>query len=139
MIDFNSDLGKHVHERLLNENVIWLTTVSSDGTPQPNPVWFYWDGDCFIIYTPPNTAKLKNIDLNPGVSLHFEGATPLGGDVAVFIGNAEVDNSPLKPDPGYIKKYTKIATEEWGRTVDDLFEEYSSVIKIQPTKLRGFY
>jgi PPOX class probable F420-dependent enzyme len=139
MIDFNSDLGKHVQERLLNENVIWLTTVSPDGTPQPNPVWFFWNGDCFIIYTPPNTVKLKNIDQNPIVSLHFEGATSLGGDVAVFIGKAEFDNSPLEPDPGYVEKYTKIATEEWGRSVDDLFEEYSSLICIRPKKLRGFY
>jgi PPOX class probable F420-dependent enzyme len=139
MIDLVSDLGKHVHKRLLNETVIWLTTVSSDGTPQPNPVWFFWDGESFIIYTPPNTVKLKNIDTNPQVSLHFEGATALGGDVAVFIGKAEVEKSPLEPDPGYVKKYLKVAKEEWGRTVDDLFKEYSALIRIQPTRLRGFY
>jgi PPOX class probable F420-dependent enzyme len=139
MIDLESDLGKHVHERLMNETVIWLTTVSSDGTPQPNPVWFFWNGDSFIIYTPPNTAKLKNIKSNPQVSLHFEGATPLGGDVAVFIGKAEVEASPLEPDPGYIGKYSKIATEEWGRTVEDLFEEYSTLILVRPIRLRGFH
>ena len=25
--------------------MIWLTTMGSDGTPQPTPVWFLWDGD----------------------------------------------------------------------------------------------
>jgi PPOX class probable F420-dependent enzyme len=140
MIDFNTDLGKHVHKRLLNEKVIWLTTVSSDGTPQPNPVWFFWDGEYFIIFTPWNTAKLNNIDLNSSVSLNFEGATPQGGDVTVFIGSAEVENSPLDPDPGYVEKYTNLIAEVWeGRTVDDFFEEYNSVIRIQPTKLRGFF
>lgn len=140
MIDFNTDLGKHVYKRLLNEQVIWLTTVSSDGTPQPNPVWFFWDGEYFIVYTPRDTAKLKNIDLNSSVSLHFEGTTPQGGDVTVFIGSAEVESSPFDPDPGYVEKYTNLIAEVWeGRTAEDFFEEYNSVIRIRPTKLRGFF
>jgi hypothetical protein len=38
MIDLTSEFGQHVAKRLVKEQVIWLTTVSSDGTPQPNPV-----------------------------------------------------------------------------------------------------
>ena len=30
--------------RLTGEMTIWLTTVGRDGTPQPNPAGFLWDG-----------------------------------------------------------------------------------------------
>ena len=43
-IDTSSSFGRRVVERLENEHVVWLTTVAADGTPQPSPVWFLWDG-----------------------------------------------------------------------------------------------
>ena len=139
MIDFSSEFGQHVAARLAKEQVIWLTTVSMDGTPQPNPVWFYWDGESFLIYTPPTTSKLKNIARNPKVSLNFEGANALGGDIVVFTGLAAVEHNGSGPDPGYVKKYLQTATEEWGRTIDDLYEEYSVAIRVKPDRLRGLY
>ena len=36
--------GACVAQRLREDAVIWLTTVAANGTPQPNPVWFLWDG-----------------------------------------------------------------------------------------------
>ena len=36
----------------------WMTTVGDDGTPQPNPVWFLWDEDGFLVFSghgPPTT------------------------------------------------------------------------------------
>jgi PPOX class probable F420-dependent enzyme len=138
MIDFSSEFGKHVVSRLEQEDVIWLTTVSSDGTPQPNPVWFYWNGENFTIYTTPNASKLTNITVNPRVSLNFEGASPLGGDVVVFTGKATINKIHSKPDPGYVKKYESIVTDEWNRTIDDLYDEYSVTINIKPQRLRGF-
>ena len=138
MIDFTSEFGKHVVTRLEQEKVIWLTTVSANGTPQPNPVWFYWNGENFLIYTTPNASKLKNITLNPRISLNFEGASTLGGDVVVFTGDAIIENNRSNSDPGYVKKYLRIVTDEWNRTIDDLYEEYSVTLRIKPQKLRGF-
>ena len=40
--DAGTPFGDRVRERLVDEQVIWLTTVGADGTPQPNPVWFLW-------------------------------------------------------------------------------------------------
>ncbi|HEU5025935.1 MAG TPA: hypothetical protein VFV01_13535 [Spirillospora sp.] len=37
-------LGERVRRRLTRETTIRLTTVGRDGTPQPNPVGFLWDG-----------------------------------------------------------------------------------------------
>jgi len=36
--------GERVRRRLTGEMTIWLTRVGRDGTPQPNPVGFGWDG-----------------------------------------------------------------------------------------------
>ena len=130
------EIDSHVAERLIDEKVIWLTTVSSDGTPQPNPVWFYWTGNSFVIYSSPSSAKLKNIAQNPKVSLNFEGAEILGGDVVVFNGEASVNQQCVAVDPGYTKKYL-VAVAEWGRTPEDLFAEYSVEIHIVPTKIRS--
>jgi len=129
------EIGSHVAERLTEETVIWLTTVSSDGTPQPNPVWFYWTGNTFIIYSSPSSAKLKNIYQNPKVSLNFEGAETLGGDVIVFTGEAHPKQSCLAADPRYIRKYSAAAAKR-GRTPEDLIAEYSVEIQVVPTKVR---
>ena len=78
------EINPQVLKRLEKELVIWLTTVSPAGMPEPNPVWFYWDGDCFVIYTPPSSAKFKNIARNSRVSLNLAGSEALGGDVVIL-------------------------------------------------------
>ncbi len=36
--------GERVRRRLTGEMTTWLTTAGRDGTPQPNPAGFGWDG-----------------------------------------------------------------------------------------------
>jgi predicted pyridoxine 5'-phosphate oxidase superfamily flavin-nucleotide-binding protein len=38
--DSGTAFGERVRRRLREEQVIWITTVGKDGTPQPNPVGF---------------------------------------------------------------------------------------------------
>ena len=40
IIDPTSELGAKVTRRVEEQTLAWLTTVASDGTPQPDPVWF---------------------------------------------------------------------------------------------------
>lgn len=138
MIDFTSEFGKRVLQRLENEPVIWITTVFPNGTPQPNPVWFYFDGECVLIYTRPGSIKLKNLSRNPRVSLHFEGATPVGGDVVIFHGTACLERETPATHPGYAQKYAKIAMDQWQVSMEDLFKEYSVLLRITLLKVRGF-
>ena len=44
-------LKPQVEERLGATDLIWLTTVTPEGEPQPSLVWFWWDGDTFLIYS----------------------------------------------------------------------------------------
>jgi PPOX class probable F420-dependent enzyme len=135
MIMPDLEINPHILKRLEEEPVIWLTTVSSDGSPKPNPVWFYWTGSSFVIYTPPSSAKVKNIARNAKVSLNLSGTEALGGDVVIFAGEAHTREHITVADPGYVKKYLA-AAQVWGRTPEDMLEEYSVEIRITPTKLR---
>ncbi|MCA1724947.1 MAG: TIGR03667 family PPOX class F420-dependent oxidoreductase [Thermomicrobia bacterium] len=86
-IDTTTDFGKRVERRLREETIIWLTTVRRDGTPQPTPVWFLWDGENVLIYSRPNQQKQRNIEHSPKVSLHFDG-DGRGGDIIVLTGES---------------------------------------------------
>ena len=137
MIDFRGTFGLRVLHRLQEETIVWLTTVSANGTPQPNPVWFYWDGETCLIYTKPDSAKLRHIERNPKVALSFEGATQAGGDVVVLTGEARViPGAPPIPE-GYQRKYQEVLLA-LGQTWDGLLHEYSVAIRVKPAKYRGF-
>ena len=72
LIDTATDSGRRVAQRLENERLVWLTTVAPDGTPQPSPVWFLWDGGSVLIYSQPNRPKLRHIQRNPNVASNFD-------------------------------------------------------------------
>src|SRR4051794_24730378 len=90
MIDLSGDFGSRAAKRLDTEIVIWLTTVSADGTPQPTPVWFLWENETVLIYSQANQAKLRNIQRNPKVALHFD-SDGTGGNIVVITGEARID------------------------------------------------
>jgi PPOX class probable F420-dependent enzyme len=136
MIDFTTKLGVNASKRLQTEQLIWLTTTSLDGTPQPNPVWFHWDGKTISVRSQPDSHKLRNISRNPKVSVNFQ-ANAEGGNVIVLTGDATIDKNPPKPDPRFIEKYRE-AIPKIGHTPESLAASYSVLIRILPSKLRGF-
>jgi PPOX class probable F420-dependent enzyme len=136
MIDLTTKLGAQAAQRLQQDYIIWLTTVSRDGTPQPNPVWFYWDGKSILIYTQPTSHKLKNISRNPRVSVNFQ-ANDEGDEVIVLTGDASIDKNPPPHDSRYIEKY-RTHIPKIGLTPESLAASYSTLICVSPTSLRGF-
>ena len=136
MIDFTTELGKHAEKRLSEEYVVWLTTVSQTASPQPNPVWFYWDGKVLLLYSQPSAHKVRNIARNPRVSVNFQ-ADDDGGDIVVLTGTASIEKNPPKHDQRYIQKY-RSHIPKIGLTPESLASTYSVEIKVTPEKLRGF-
>jgi PPOX class probable F420-dependent enzyme len=65
MLDTTTEAGGRAERRLREEEIAWLTTVRSDGQPQSVPVWFFWDGEKFLVYSRPGRQKLRNIDRDP--------------------------------------------------------------------------
>jgi PPOX class probable F420-dependent enzyme len=137
-LDLSSDFGRKVADRLQSEAVVWLTTTSADGTPQPNPVWFLFHDGAFLVFSQPHQAKIANIARNPHVSLNLN-STPQGDDVAVIAGSAVSD--PAGPTDAEWAAYTAKYGEgiaSIGLTPEGMLATYSNLIRITPEKLRGF-
>jgi PPOX class probable F420-dependent enzyme len=137
LIDTSTDFGQRVTGRLHDEIVIWLVTVDPNGTPEPSPVWFYWDDEAFLIYSLRGTPRERNIKRNPRVALHFDSA--LGGNVVIFTGEAHIDDGApsAHAHAEYANKY-RANFVRIGSTPERFSLRYSLPIRVRPTKLRGF-
>lgn len=136
-LDQSTEFGARVARRLGSDEVIWLSTVRADGTPEPTPVWFYWDGQTFLIYSQPNTPKLRHIQANPHVALNLNSSAQ-GGDVVIFTGEARIarNEPPASAVPQYLAKY-RDPIARIGMTPDSFAQGYSVPIRVEPMKVRG--
>lgn len=131
-------LNAQAEQRLRDELIIWLTTVSPSGQPQTSPVWFLWDGAEFLVYSLPNTVRTSNIQANPQVSLNLDGDGQ-GGSVVTIEGVARIDlEAPASSGiPPYSAKYRqKIAGSGW--TPESFAADYPIPIRITPTRARSW-
>jgi PPOX class probable F420-dependent enzyme len=138
VIDPSTENGARVSARLRDEQVAWLVTVAADGTPVPTPIWFLWDGETLLVYSQPNTPKLRHIASNPRVALAMR--TDERGDTLVVIsGDAAVDDAtPAAFElPEYVDKYRE-AIARLGFNAEEFSGEYSVPIRIRPTRLRAW-
>lgn len=46
-----------------------LATIRPDGTPQVNPMWFFWDGERVRFTNSTKRQKFRNVSANPEVAL----------------------------------------------------------------------
>jgi PPOX class probable F420-dependent enzyme len=136
-IDTSTDFGARATRHLEDDRIVWLATVGPDGTPQPSPVWFLWDGDTALIYSQPSAPKLRNIEQRPRVSLHFN-CTASGGDVVILTGDASLDTGtpPVNENAAYRDKYAD-GIRDIGMTPEAFAQAYSVPIRVRPTSLRG--
>lgn len=137
MINFSDELGQRALHRIQSEQVIWLTTVSPSGAPQPRPVWFVWYGEAFVIYSIPTAKKIIHITHNPNVALHFN-TDAEGEDVQVILGRAHLDPTapPARLNNAYSEKYhTGILA--LGMDEAQYSAMFSAAIRVTPTRLRG--
>jgi PPOX class probable F420-dependent enzyme len=137
LIDTATDFGRRVAQRLENERLVWLTTVAQDGTPQPSPIWFLWDGRSVLMYSRPNTPKLRHIQRNPNVSLNFDG-NGQGGDIVVLTGQAHIADGepPANKLAAYTDKYGEMI-RRIGMDADTFAKGYSVPVRITLARLRG--
>jgi PPOX class probable F420-dependent enzyme len=137
-IDTSTPFGKRVRDRLENEIVVWLVTVAPDGTPQPSLVWFYWHEESMLIYSQPGKPKVRNIEQNARVSVHFDSDTRTG-NVVVFTGSAVIDSAipPVHEMPGYAAKYHDEILRIGFPDEKSFAQAYSVPIRITPEKLWG--
>ena len=109
VIDPGTEKGARADARLRDELVVWLITVSADGSPVPTPVWFWWDGETVLVYSQREKPKLRHIAANPRVSLAMR-TDELGDEITVLAGEAVVDPSlpSAAEHAGYRQKYADL-------------------------------
>lgn len=138
VMDTTTPFGARAETRLKNDQIIWLTTVRHDGMPQPTPVWFLWENGTMLIFSEPNQQKIRNIQRDDKVALHFD-SDGRGGNIVVFEGQAEIlDSAPSQETfAAYFDKYRE-GIKGLGMAPDEMVKKYSTAIRIRPAKLRGF-
>lgn len=129
--------GERVARRLRDEPIMWLTTVGADGTPQPNPIWFLWDGESILIYNRASAKRLEHIPRNPRIALHFDGDGQ-GGDIVVLSGEARL--SPHDPsadrNPTYVEKHRDFIARAFN-TPENFASLYPVALRVTIGKVRG--
>lgn len=133
-----SEFGRRAVQLLESEKLIWLTTVDPSGRPQPNPVWFVWDGSTVLMYSHRTAARNRNISLNPKVALHFN-SDRWGEKVVIISGEARISTGepPVTECKPYVNKYGE-AIPSLGMDVAKYAELYSVPVRITPERVRGF-
>jgi PPOX class probable F420-dependent enzyme len=129
------ELTDQIKRHLLDDRVVWLTTVSPTGRPMPRPVWFFWDGSHILIYSLNTAARLANIRANANVSVHFN-STVEGEDAVELSAVAEIVGSPLLPSANalYMAKYGRDIEEAPDFDLESVDREYDSLIRIAPIR-----
>lgn len=134
MLDANTEAGGRAERRLREEQIIWLTTVRPDGQPQSVPVWFFWDGEKFLVYSQPGRQKLRNIERNPLVDLNLN-SNAQGGEVVRVEGTVEIveEAPPATEVPEYVEKY-RDAIARIGFDPEGFARAFSVALRITPAR-----
>jgi PPOX class probable F420-dependent enzyme len=128
--------GERVRRRLREDVVIWLTTVGSDLTPQPNPVWFLWEADSVLVYNRADAHRLQHVKARPRVSLNFDGDRR-GGDIVVITGTAVISENEPAPHEhaAYVAKYGEMMAGVSG-TLERFSQQYPVPLRVRGLKAR---
>jgi len=136
VLNLSAEASAALDERLRTVGIAWITTVTPGGQPQSSPVWFLWDDGEFLVYAQPHSWKVRNIRVNPQVSLHLD-SDGEGGQVATFEGSARIcgGHPPGHEVAAYLEKYrARIAGT--GMAPEQIGAEYAVALRITPTRVR---
>jgi PPOX class probable F420-dependent enzyme len=137
VFDEGTEFGARVARHLREEIVVWMTTVTPAGEPLPMPVWFVWDGGELVRMHSRRSARVRNIEASPHVSLNFSG-DGRGGDIVVLSGRATADPDMPRADqdPEYLAKYSEHIARI-GMTPETFAQTYEVPVRIELTRVRG--
>jgi PPOX class probable F420-dependent enzyme len=138
LADLAAERRAHVRKRLETDVIAWLTTVRPSGQPDSVPVWYLWADARILVYSRPNTPKLRNLATNPRATLALDD-TRAGFDVVRVEGEARhVPTHPgLDELPDYVAKYADLMRRIGYGSPRDFAEDFSEAIVLTPTRLRA--
>jgi PPOX class probable F420-dependent enzyme len=139
VIKLSTKAGARVAQRLANELILWLTTVTPGGQPQASPVWFLWVDDEILLYSRASTPRAANIRANPRVAATLD-SDGTGGDVVSIEGEARITREKAAAadvPPAYVEKYGA-KLQAYGWTMASMLADYPVEIRIRPTRVRAW-
>jgi PPOX class probable F420-dependent enzyme len=134
----SADDRERVETRLSHNLIAWLTTVRPDGQPITLPVWFLVQDDgTILVYSRPASAKFRNIDANPKVSLVLD-VCDFGRNIVRMEGTAahSDDALPVDQQPAYLAKYAERIAALF-ESPEQFAAQFSRHLIITPTGLHA--
>ena len=127
-----------IAERLKREATVWLSSIRPDGRPHVVPVWFFWDGLVFDLFSKPTAQKVRNVREHPDVMIGI-GEPDEEWDVELVEGTATALSQPTADvvSPALFDKYAT-AMQRAGLDRDTYVRVYSQPVRIQPTRFVGY-
>ena len=117
---------------LEGKNLLYITTINRDGSPQITPVWVDTDGTHVLVNTAVGRVKQRNVTRDPRVALALNAPTDFY-DVALIRGRViEQTTGPAadKHIDKLAKKYIDKDTYPWHNS-----KEQRVILKIQPERV----
>jgi len=139
LIDPTTKVGARAVRRLERDLILWLTTVTPQGQPQPSPVWFLWVDGEILLYSRADTPRPANIRANPRVAANLVSDGD-GGDIVSVEGEARIVReraTVADVPPAYVDKYAaRLAAFGW--TMQSMLADYPVEIRLRPTRVRAW-
>jgi PPOX class probable F420-dependent enzyme len=126
------------HRALVDDPVVWMSSVQRDGRPHVVPVWFHWDGERIVAFSKPNARKVDNLREQPRVMLAVGTPGP-DFEVELIEATAELPSeaaADCMPD-GFGAKYRELLRRA-GLSLQRFTEVYSQPIVLRPVRFLGY-
>jgi PPOX class probable F420-dependent enzyme len=117
---------------LHHEPVVWLSTVRPDGLPHLVPTWFWWDGEALVVFSKPDSVKVRNLRANPRLMVAL-GDPADDFSVGLIEAEASVEEAPADvPDAFFAKYAEQLRTGSFDRS--SFRALYTQVIRVVPSR-----
>ncbi len=142
MLDLSQHLQAHIDQRLREDLTIWLGSVRTNGHPHFVPVGFLWDGNTILIFSLPDTLKVRNIKSNNNVVLALDSHS--GTDVVIIDGQASLvsDSSVTATTRPWVEKYgsapRQVSSAPRRFSVEEWAARFSQPIRVTPLTITSW-
>ncbi len=132
MSDVAEVMAKPITQQLLQEPILRLSYTGLDGGPRVIPLGYLWDGDRFLVWTIPRSAKVRALRADPRVAITIDVLGP-PPRVLLVRGRAELSTVDGVPD-GYLRaSHRGIPAESWDSFDSQVRALYEQMVAIAIT------